>query len=485
MDDLTTLTASQAISALRNRKIRSIDLVNELLDRIEKENPALNALITIDAQGARQQATVMDGILQQDDQKPLLGLPITIKDSFETAGMRTVSGFPPFAHHIPIEDAPPVKRLRTAGTIILGKTNLPTLASGIQTNNPVFGRTNNPWDLTRTPGGSSGGAAAAISSCFSFLELGSDIGGSIRIPAHFCGIYGLKCTGGRVSGKGHLSSPKRPAVPKGWEALLQLASMGPLARSIEDLRLAFPIIAERDTPGLERAPVTPLTALHIAWTDDFGGTPLDNESRRCMQALADKLSLAGCQVEHCSGAGFDYEEAWFVAGACLGTINTLFQSPIMQRVRKLIGPILFRSGGHPLQQGLYAGASLKPRIVQDMLKKRELLIEKCESFLTNWDAWICPVFPTPAFTHRKSDAPIEVDGKPFSQLLANLLHNIIFNLTGHPVVTIPIGLTSAMPNGSRLPIGIQVIGRRWQEMALLNTAEQIASITSGYIFPFD
>jgi amidase len=479
MEDISILTASQAAQCLRNGQIKSGELIDGLLSRIERENKALNAIVTLDAEGARFQAKAADQAFQRGESlAELQGIPITIKDSFETAGMRTVSGFPPFARRIPTEDATPVARLRKAGAIILGKTNLPTLASGIQSNNPVFGRTNNPWDLTRTPGGSSGGAAAAISARLSTLELGSDIGGSIRIPAHFCGIYGLKCTGGRVSGRGHLSSPRRLAVPKGWEALLQLASMGPLARSIEDLRLAFSILAEPGTPYPEPQPVKPLANLRIAWTDDFGGAPLDSESKRLMRGFASRLAQAGCQVEQVSDAGFDYDEAWFVAGSCLGTINTLFQPPFMQQMRQFIGPVLSRTSAHPLQRGLYSGVSLKPQTVQDMLKKRETLIEQCEGFLTQWDAWICPVFPTPAFSHRKADAPIEVDGKPFSQLLANLLHSIIFNVTGHPVVTIPIGLTV-----DGLPVGVQVIGRRWQELSLLNIAGQMATQTAGYQSP--
>jgi amidase len=309
--------------------------------------------------------------------------------------------------------------------------------------------------------------------------MGSDIGGSIRIPAHFCGVYGLKCTGGRVSGKGHLASPKPLAIPKGWEALLQLASIGPLARSIDDLRLAFPIIAEPGTPGLGHPLIKGLAQLRLAWTDDFGGAPLDGESRRLMHALADQLKQAGCQVDHLAGAGFDYEEAWFVAGACLGAINTLFQPPMLRLMRKLTGPALLRRGQpHSLQRGLYTGMSLRPQTIADMLNKRQALIDCCENFLKDYDAWICPVFPTPAFTHRKPDAPIEVDGQPLAQLLANLLHSVIFNLTGHPVMTIPIGLTA-----QGLPVGVQVVGRRWQEMALLNAAEQIATQTAGYQSP--
>lgn len=476
MENIPTLTACQAAQAVKDGLVKSIELVDGLLDRIGKDNPAINAVITLDTAGARRQAQAADQAIERGEPVgPLHGVPITFKDSFETAGMRTVSGYPPFANRIPTEDAPPVARLRKAGAIILGKTNLPTLASGIQTDNPVFGRTNNPWDLTRTPGGSSGGAAAAIAAELSYLELGSDIGGSIRIPAHFCGVYGLKCTGGRVSGKGHLSSPKRLVVPKGWEALLQLGSMGPLARSIDDLRLAFPILAEPGTPGLELTPVKPLTELRIAWTDDFGGAPLEGESRRLLQGFAGQISQAGGHVECRPNAGFDYEEAWFVAGACLGAINTLFQPPVMRQIRRLIGPVLSRSGRTSLQRGLYSGASLRSQTVLDMLKKREALIEQCERFLTGWDAWICPVFPTPAFTHRKPDAPVEVDGQPVPQLLANLLHSVIFNVTGHPVVTLPIGLTA-----QGLPVGVQVVGRRWQELALLNTAGQIARLTPGY-----
>jgi len=392
--------------------------------------------------------------------------------------MRTVSGFPPFTNHIPQVDAPPVLRLRSSGAIILGKTNLPTLANGIQTNNPVFGRTNNPWDLARTPGGSSGGAAAAISAGLSYLELGSDISGSIRIPSHFCGIYGLKTTGGRVSGKGHLASPKPLSIPSGWEALLQLASMGPLARSIPDLRLCFPLIAEPGTPNLEAHPVRPLSELKIAWTDDFGGALIDQESRKLIQNLGSQLENSGAQVQRCSEAGFDYEEAWFISGACLGAINTLFQPAWMQQIRKLVGPLLARTGQTAVQRGLYKGVAMRSQAIHDLLKKRELLVEALERFLSDWDAWICPVFPTAAFSHRKPNASIQVDGQPLSMLLANLLHSVIFNVTGHPAVTLPIGMSS-----QGLPVGVQVIGRRWQEMTLLNTAEQIATCTPGFQSP--
>jgi len=473
----STLTASAALAELEAGDTTSERLVEGLLERIDRLNPQLNAIITLDGAGARQRAKAADEARQRGEcWGPLHGLPITIKDAFETAGMRTVSGYPPFSGHVPEKDAPPVARLRQAGAIIVGKTNLPTLANGIQCDNPVFGRTNNPWDLQRTPGGSSGGAAAALAASLSFLELGSDIGGSLRIPAHFCGVYSLKLTASRVSGQGHLASPKALSIPAGWEGLLKLASFGPMARSIDDLRLAFPIIAEPGTPGLEPAPANPPAEMRLAWSDDFGGAPLDDATRRAMRMLATAVEHAGGRVEHLSDPGFDFQQAWRAAGTCLGTINTLFQPLSMQWQRRLTGPILGAFGPRDaLMQGLFAGMSLRPAVVREALERQLELIDQLEASLSRWDAWICPVFPTSAFTHRPPNAPIEVDDAHESMLLANLLHNVIFNLTGHPVVTIPIGR-----NALGLPIGVQVVGRRWQEMALLNAAERLAGLTDGF-----
>jgi amidase len=378
-----------------------------------------------------------------------------------------------------VQDATPVARLRDAGAIILGKTNLPTLASGVQTVNRVFGRTNNPWDVRRTPGGSSGGAAASIAAVLSYLELGSDIGGSIRIPAHFCGVYGLKTTAGRVAGKGHVASARRLEIPAGFEALLQLASFGPIARSVDDLQLALSIISEPGTPPLDSARCPAMSELRLAWTEDFGGTPLDQDSRVLMTRLGEALRQCGSRIERRTEANIDYDEAWHVAGVCLGAINTLFQSSINRWARHVVSPVLLKVGPrHPLQRGLFMGMALDRETIRAALQARLLIIDQLETFLGLWDAWICPVFPTPAFTHRRLNAPVDVNGVSMSQLEANLLHSIIFNLTGHPVVTIPIGLSS-----EGLPIGVQVVGRRWNEMAVLEVARQVSSVAQAYRSP--
>jgi len=473
-----TLTASVLAEVIRSHQVTSSEILEMLLARIQTHNPALNAIITLDAEGARRRAHEADKALARGELwGPLHGVPITIKDSFETAGMRSVSGYPPFTNHIPTQDAPPVARLRQAGAIILGKTNVPTLARGNHTINPVFGRTNNPWDVTRNPGGSSGGPAAAIAAGLSYLELGSDIGGSVRHPAHFCGIYGLKLTGGRVSGQGHLHSPQPLRIPAGWEALLQLGAFGPMARSMNDLRLSAPLLAESASPVMETR--LPKSSLRIAWTDDFGGTAIDTDTRRLMQQMAERLAQAGCFVQRLEPANLDFEDAWYTSGVCLGAIDTLFHPPLTRGLYRFGAPLLAALGPRePLMQGLFAGASLNATSVHHALCQRELMIEQLEQFLHQWDAWICPIFPTAAFTHRAEKAPIEVDGQPVPQLLANLKHAILFNVSGHPAVALPIGFSS-----EGLPVGIQIVGRRWAEMDLLNVAEQIDQIVNGYRTP--
>ncbi len=200
-----------------------------------------------------------------------------------------------------------------------------------------------------------------------------------------------------------------------------------------------------------------------------------------MREWAEALYRAGVSAERDTTAPFDYEEAWQVSGVCLGAIDTLFRSRGARWLRRLRAPVLSRIGSrHPLMRGLIAGSSLRPAVVSDALARREALIDELESFLAARDAWIVPVFPTPAFTHRGAGQPIEVDGEPMPQIMANLLHNVVFNMTGHPVTTMPAGLSAR-----GLPIGVQMVGRRWQEMALLDVAEQMAKRTGGYRLPPD
>jgi amidase len=391
-------SASALADALRSGETSASAELELLLERIARHNPALNAIVTLAAEPARERAREADEALARgEDRGPLHGVPVTIKDSFDTAGTRTTSGWPAFAERVPTADAPPVARLRAAGAIVLGKTNLPPLANGIQSDNRVFGRSSNPWDLARTPGGSSGGAAAGVAAGLSYLELGSDIGGSIRIPSHFCGVFGLKMTAGRISGQGHVASVRPLVLPAGWEGLLQLASFGPIARSIEDLRLAALVLAEPATPPLRAALRKPTAALRVAWTDDFGNAPVDADTRQALAAMTERLAGGGAQVTR-RGPDLDFAAAWRAAGVCLGAINTLFQSPATRWLRRLGSPLLRRVGPRDaLLQGLFTGIALRDHEVRAALAMRESVTDAIERFL---GAATC--LPVRSFRPRRS-----------------------------------------------------------------------------------
>ncbi|MGB5375926.1 MAG: amidase family protein, partial [Polyangiales bacterium] len=242
MDELSYRSALECLAALRNRDVSSLELVDACIARIEALNPELNAVVATDYDRARETARAADAARANGDALGVLhGLPMTIKDSLETAGLVTTSGAHELRHHLPEEDAVAVHRVVDAGAIVLGKTNLPIYAGDWQSYNAVYGRTNNPWDVTRTVGGSSGGAAASVAAGFVPLEIGSDIAGSIRTPAHYCGVYGHKPSHGVVPGRGHIPGPP------GTKSEPDLAVVGPLARTAGDLQLALDVIAGPDT----------------------------------------------------------------------------------------------------------------------------------------------------------------------------------------------------------------------------------------------
>jgi amidase len=237
MSNLVFSSASGLAKGIRDCTFSATEVLEAFLAQIDQHNPALNAIVTLNGAEARLQAQAADrAVATGQSLGPLHGVPITFKDLFETAGLRTTFGYQSLAQYIPPQDVPLVARLREAGAIVLGKTNLPKGGGDFQTVSPVFGRTNNPWDITRTPGGSSGGGGAAIAAALSPLDLGNDLGGSLRIPAHFCGVYSLKPTEYRVAN----SLRSNPRL------LRHMITTGPIARSVKDLRLCLDIIEGPD-----------------------------------------------------------------------------------------------------------------------------------------------------------------------------------------------------------------------------------------------
>jgi amidase len=456
MKDIIFSTATELASAIRKKQISAMEVLDAHLAHIAKHNPALNAIVTLDAEGARQRAQAADAALARGETwGPLHGVPLTLKDGHSVEGMRTTAGFEPLAGYIPPKDGTVAARLKSAGAIILGKTNVPVLLADVQTNNPIFGRSNNPWNLNRTPGGSSGGAAAAVAAGLVPLEIGSDLSGSIRVPAHFCGVYGLKPTEHRVSLAGHI--PGLPGSPRGVRIM---AVIGPLARDIDDLELAFRIIAGPDGRDTDVPPVSlkpedppPLQELRIAWTPTFPDVSTTAEDiRKAIEELATELASQGSRVEQ-RLPEVDFAQQSEVFGKLVNAVITVFQ---------------------PQPEGA------KPLFLADYLKaldQRDSFIRAWERFFDNWDVFLCPVAMTTAFEHCPTGTPLEVDGEQV-RYWALTHYCFPFNLTGHPAIVLPL---TQDRNG--LPIGVQIVGRRWGDERLLAMAKTLSQVTGGYQRP--
>ena len=485
--DLVFLPAHQLAGLIRTGKVSSSEVVDAVFKQISLHNKKLNAIVTLDEEGARNLARQADEALAGGELwGPLHGVPITIKDNYATAGMKTTTSHPPLAEYIPDFDATVVSRLKDAGAIIIGKTNLPQLGMDYQTISPVFGVTNNPWDQRRTPGGSTGGGAAAVAAGMSALSLGNDIGGSIRIPTHFCGIYGIKPTENLVSKFG-----MNPGLPLGkYRSVRHMVSCGPLARSIEDLKLSLRVIAGPDNKD-EDVPYIPLAepakrelkTLRIAWIDDFGGVPVTKETRLALKEFAGKLTQRGCTVKQTQPKGFDPDVIWSTYGKIMDMEVGVYTPSLMRFVSYLLGgsyrkDVPFLEMVYPITYDKYMEA----------LTIRDIQVSSLEGFLDEWDVWLCPVTCIPAYRHIKPkryfgpyalyDREILVDNKPVNYLVANGSYTTVFNLTGSPVVVIPIGYTK-----EGIPIGVQIVGKRWHDMELLGFAQQLDEVADTFRHP--
>jgi len=488
MSDLVFTPAYQLAQMIRDRTISAVEVLDAHLEQIAKHNSQLNAICTLD-EGARQRAKLADEALVRGENWGILhGVPITIKDCFETAGLLTTGGYKPLKDYVPKEDATAVARLRAAGAIILGKTNPAKLAADYQSANDLFVRANNPWNLDYTTGGSSGGSAAALAAGLSPLDIGSDIGGSIRQPSHFCGVFGLKPTDRRVATIGHI--PEVPGMPK---CIRQMLTVGPIARSIEDLQLGFSLIAGADPRQPEIPPVPldnfnpkRLQNLRIAWTDEFDLYPVAQTIKSAMQSVAQKLADAGTQIDQWVPK-YDFSLAWQVYFA-ISTYISLNSQPFdfdylrdsltlisreatqgdrtLRKLSNVLGntfPISF----NPTLKGYF-----------EALTERDRFIAQMDRELEQWDVWLCPVAMTLAFTHRARGEAVEIDGSKVPYLMASGAYTIPFSFTGHPVVVVPIGRTN-----DGLPMGMQIVGKRWREMELLAITQELNKVVGDFQHP--
>jgi len=485
--ELVYLPAYRLAGKIRSGEITAVQALEAYLHQISLYNPEINAIVTLDAEGARQRAREADEALERGEVwGPLHGVPITIKDNYATSSIRTTNSYPGLADYVPDFNATVVEKMLQSGVVIIGKTNLPQLGMDYQTNSPVFGVTNNPWDLSRTPGGSTGGGAAAVASFMSALSFGNDLGGSIRIPSHFCGIYGIKPTENMVSKYG-----LNPGFPKTeFDSVHHLISCGPLARSIEDLKICLKVIAgpdrkDEDVPDIPmiESPKRDLGSLRIAWMDDFGGIPVSEETRSSLKKFTDSLAEKGCTVERTSPDDFNPREIWATYGRIMDMEIGVYTPSFYRFLSFLFGGSYrkatpFLEMVFPITYEKYMKA----------LTQRDAQVSSMEGFLSEWDVWLCPVTSTPAYEHIEPDKyfgpyplydkPIMVDGEPVNYLMANGAYTTIFNLTGSPVVIIPIGYTT-----EGLPIGVQIVGKRWRDMELLEIAAMLDEAAGAYSRP--
>jgi amidase len=489
MTDLTFAPVHQLAQMIRDRQVSSLEVVEAYLSKISQHNSQLNAICTLDAENARSRATAADLALDKGENWGRLhGVPITVKDIFETAGLRTTAGYTPLKNYIPPQDATIVAKLKAAGAIVLGKSNMAELAGDYQSTNSLFPPVNNPWNLAYTPGGSSGGSAAAVAAGLSPLDLGNDFGGSIRQPAHFCGVYGLKPTDRRISTAGVI--PETPGMPI---CLRQVMTVGCLARSITDLQLCFEIIAGADSrrPDVPPMPLDiptgkSLPDLKIAWSNEWAEVPIAAEIKAAMMASAQKLVQAGAQITDWRPPNFNLSEIFELHGLMAAYLNRYAQPIDLYNLRRS-AKLLWRTATQGDKKLRHLGNYTRflPKMLKPSLQGYFQALTDLDRFITQmdaalepWDVWICPVAVTTAFTHRPAWSPINIDGRAYPHATANGIYLLPFNLSGHPAVVIPIGPTQA-----GLPIGIQIVGKRWREMELLSIAQEIDKVIGSFRRP--
>ena len=481
-------SATTLLTMLTEGSIGSVELLDLLLERCDRLNPSVNAVVTTDIEGARIAAKAADNLPKK--QRGLLhGLPMTIKDAYEVVGMTASCGFSHLAGHRPVTDADPVGLLRNAGAVFFGKTNLPLAASDHQSYNDLYGTTNNPWDPARTPGGSSGGAAAALAAGLTPLELGSDIGGSIRCPSHYCGVYGHKPSYGLVPMRGHI-----PPMP-GTMTVADLGVGGPMARSSYDLELALDIlttpIRSESMAWSVRIPDSrheQLRNFKVALWADQSAYPVDSRCLQAMHEYADDLRKLGVSVDESGRPDLDpviSDEIYFAM---------LFATVSADMPEEAIQATIDAGASCPADD-----KSFPARIARSMrmghnqylqLKEQQAELRLAwQKFFQNYDLILCPIMPTVAPPHDHSgqgpahipqySRTLMVDGKPVPYL---------HGLQWPGLITVACLPATAVPTGrfiDGMPMGLQVVAPYLEDRTSIRFAQLVEKELGAYSFPND
>jgi len=482
-NDLSYQSAIELVSRLANKKISSVELLEETISRIETLDKKINAVVVHDFEKARLAAKEADAAIARGEKKLLLGLPITVKESFNVAGLPTTWGNPQFKNWIPNADALAVSRLKEAGAIIVGKTNVPFMLMDFQSYNKIYGTTNNPWDVNLTPGGSSGGSAAALAAGFVSLELGSDLGGSIRVPAHYCGVLGHKPSFNLVPMRG--GGP--PTSPPSPHLLNDLVVAGPMARTANDLALGLKVLAGPDemwdgkgyTLSLPPARHTVLNQFRVLVMNTHPLCPTAKAINQSIDDLVKHLIRVGVKTSYDTQAMPDLAEITRIfvslfSAFVSGNMSTAEYQKIEADIKRL------QDNDLSLEAYFLRGCTLTYRDWLMKARTRGALRQQCRNLFKEFDVIICPVMPTPALPHDHSDPEkrqIEIDGALYPSINQDAWLSMA-TLFGLPATVVPIG-----HNENRLPIGVQIIGDYLEDYTTIQFANLIESELGGFSKP--
>ena len=456
--DLCFADATELAQLIRDKEVSPVEVMEAHLERVSEINPKLNAVITIADDVMDKARAAEQAVMKGEAIGPLHGVPFTCKDAFDVAGVRTTRGTKLFENHVAESDATSVARMKDAGGIFLAKTNVPEFILWWETDNRIFGRTNNPWNTDRTPGGSSGGEGAAIATGASPLGIGSDVGGSIRIPAHYCGIVGLKPTHGRVPLTGH------------WpQALLRANHVGPMARTVRDTALVLRLMSGPDGVDHHCIPVPPpetlessSTPLHlrVGWIADGAFAPVDPEVAAAVEKAAASLQSAGCVVEHVELPILEENPGSAVSGPVWGLETGYYFEPLVKGRESELFPFMRQRLANPwpdVRDYLHA------------LLRWEAIRHSMTAYFNEYDLLLCPTVPVPAYPHGLEELTIDGMTVPARQKLNT---TVPWNLTGSPALSLPFGMSA-----DGLPIGVQLVGRHFDEATVLRAAMALEAVS--------
>jgi len=479
-DDLRFTSAVELARKLRARELSARELLDAYTDRIRRVNPELNAIVTLaEEQASKQAAAADDAAARGESLGPLHGLPIAIKDLADTAGIRTTYGSPLFADHVPDADAPHVARLRAAGAVIIGKTNTPEFGAGSQTFNPVFGITRNPWDTRLTPGGSSGGAAAAVAAGLLPFADGSDLAASVRNPAAMCSVVGLRTTPGLVAS----------ADPARDDVFDPLGVVGPIARSAADAALLLSGL-RGDDPGLPLARPRPVAGtaarggtagggmagggtvpegvagLRVAWSDDLGGLPVEPEVTRLLSQARTALENAGAIVTDADPGLADADDVFQVLRGVgmAGKFGSMLRSHRDQMKDTLVWNVEY-------------GLGLTAERIAGALRRRSAIFGRMREFLGGFDVLALPTVQVLPFPVER-EWLTHINGVPQETYIDWMRTCSRITVTEHPAVSVPAGLSA-----DGLPAGLQLVGPYGSDERLLAIAEAVGQVIPAPDFP--